>query len=73
MSYTNVVFNQKIARNVDRDEIEHQRINDRSNHHLIQLDSNPDFRPQALSSSRHPNSPLSASQVTPPTPRTGTL
>ena len=31
MSYTNVVFKQHIARNVNRDEIEHQRIDDRSN------------------------------------------
>jgi len=29
MSYTNVVFKQHITRNVNRDEIEHQRIDDR--------------------------------------------
>jgi hypothetical protein len=29
MCYNNVVFQQKIGRNVDRQEIEHQRINDR--------------------------------------------
>ena len=35
MSYTNVVFNQQIGRNVNKDAIEHQRIDDRSTDSLI--------------------------------------
>lgn len=44
MSYTNVVFKQHIARNVNRDEIEHQRIDDRSTLTIIQLDFNLAFK-----------------------------
>jgi len=29
MSYTNVVFKQHVGRNVDKDQIEHQRLDDR--------------------------------------------
>ena len=35
MSYTNVVFKQNITRNVNRDEIERDRLDDRGNFALI--------------------------------------
>ena len=63
MSYTNVVFKQHIARNVNRDEIEHQRIDDRSNSLLTQLASRPGSKPQARSSTTLPNSLRLTSQV----------
>ena len=34
MSYTNVVFKQNITKNVDRDTIERQRLDDRGIHQL---------------------------------------
>lgn len=71
MSYTNVVFKQHIARNVNRDEIEHQRIDDRSTTHVMQLASKHASRQQEPSSITHQNSPLSMSQVPPFSPRPG--
>jgi G:T-mismatch repair DNA endonuclease (very short patch repair protein) len=73
MSYTNVVFNQKISRNVDRDEIEHQRINDRGRRVVIQLASNRGSRQLAISSSNLQSSPLWQLTVSPNLLRAGTF
>ena len=63
MCYTNVVFNQKIARNVDKEEIEHQRINDRGTLPLIKWDFNLVSKLQALWSSNLQSSLLWQSTV----------
>jgi hypothetical protein len=58
MCYSNVVFNQRIARNVDKDEVEHQRINDRGTRCSTQLASRLASRQPATSSSNLPNNHL---------------
>lgn len=68
MSYSNVVFKQQITRNVNRDEIEHQRIDDRSNSPPMQSASRHASKLQAPSSTTLLNSPPSTSQVLPPHP-----
>ena len=51
MSYTNVVFKQNITRNVNRDQIERQRIDDRGISDFMKLAFNRGSKLQAISSS----------------------
>lgn len=51
MSYTGVVFQQRIPRNVDRDALEKKRIDDRGTSLVIQSGSKLGSRLQAASSS----------------------
>ena len=63
MSYSGIVFKQQITRNVDKDAVEHQRIDDRGTGALRQLGFSRGSKRQVLSSSSPKSNLLSKSQV----------
>lgn len=63
MSYTNVVFKQNITRNVDRDQIEQARLNDRGISLFMQLVFIQNSKQQEISYSNQRKNPLFMSMV----------